>query len=223
MHMSPSRRVLNSRRRVLAGLAVLTLTTIAAACGDDDDDRAAAPPTSTTTPASPTTEVVSTDEHDGPVNPCDPSAPEDALALEGDRPAPDAVLVEVTAVDHEFLGIEPSYEPGQYGFRMTNEGDEVHEMAVLRIRDGETRTLDELLQLPESEAQQVTTYLGGAVACPGQTADPLGLELVPGRYVAMCFIPSGLTPDVPSTAEGFDGLGAPHFAQGMATEFRVDP
>ena len=213
-------------RLLAAGLTVVALGAAAAGCGDDDIDTAATTAASrtaasTTAASANDAQEADAEEHEGPVNPCDPGAPADALALEGAHASSDATIVEVTAVDHEFQGLDDSYPPGDYGFRMTNQGAEIHEMAVVRINDDETRSLDELIQLPEEEAQQVTEYLGGTVACPGQTAEALGIQLTPGRYVMLCFIPTGLTPDVPSTEEAFEVLGPPHFTQGMVTEIHV--
>lgn len=41
----------------------------------------------------------------------------------------------------------------------------------------------------------------------------------PGRYVAVCFIPVGTTPETPP--EDFENLGPPHALQGMVAEFEV--
>ena len=202
------------RRRTRLAFVAVTIALVGAAavgCGDDDDA------------ASPTTDAQATDgaEHNGPINPCAPGAPADASALEGEEASPQATIVEVTAIDHEFEGVEASYRQGDYGFRMTNRGREVHEMAVIRINDGESRAVEELLALPEEQSEQVTEYIGGTVACPGETADALGVQMAPGRYALLCFIPTGLTPDVPSSKEAFEELGPPHFTRGMVAEIQV--
>ncbi|MGH9152621.1 MAG: hypothetical protein ACRD03_09535, partial [Acidimicrobiales bacterium] len=202
-----------SRRLLLAAVVLTLLAAVVGACGDGDSDGRA-------TSATPATGDVDSQEHDGPVNPCAPDAPADATALEGDPASATANIVEVTAVDHEFQGVDASYPAGDYGFRMTNRGREAHEMAMIRVNDGETRSVEELLDLPEDEAEQVTHYIGGSVACPGETAETLGVQMTPGRYMLLCFIPTGLTPDVPSSEAAFEELGPPHFAQGMVTEIR---
>lgn len=208
-HIRPS--AVQRMRLLSLAVTVVVLVAVAAGCGDNDEQ------------ASTTTEAQAADsaEHDGPINPCTPDAPEDARALEGEKASPEATIIEVSAVDHEFQGLEASYPQGDYGFRMTNTGREVHEMAVIRIKDGEARSVEELLELTEEESDQVTEYIGGTVACPGETADALGVQMTPGRYALLCFIPTGLTPDVPSSEEAFEELGPPHFTRGMAKEIQI--
>jgi hypothetical protein len=52
------------------------------------------------------------------------------------------------------------------------------------------------------------------------------LQLEPGRYAAVCFLPQGATPELMAQMEGPDsslpdGAGPPHFTHGMAQEFEV--
>lgn len=198
------------QRRLLIALAVMALGT-AAACGGDDSDNT----------ATPTSTADESAQHEGPINPCAADAPPDATALEGEAASSTATIIEVTAVDHEFQGVDATYPEGDYGFQMTNRGREAHEMAVIRIRDGETRPVEELLELSDEESEEVMEYIGGTVACPGETAESLGVAMTVGRYVMLCYIPTGLTSDVPSSEEAYEELGPPHFSQGMVTEIRV--
>lgn len=152
-------------------------------------------------------------------NPCDPNAPAEASALEGERPKEGATVVGVTGVEFAFQGVQDQYPAGSYGFELTNSGQEAHEMAVVKVKAGETRSAAEIMQLPEAEQEQVAEYLGGSVACPGKKADALGLELENGRYSMICFIPVGLTPEI--RKENADDLGPPHFTEGMVKDFTV--
>ena len=45
-------------------------------------------------------------------------------------------------------------------------------------------------------------------------------ELEPGRYVALCFIPVGATPDAMASGAALDE-GQPHAMHGMVAEFQV--
>lgn len=92
-------------------------------------------------------------------------------------------------------------------------------MAVVKVKEGETRPIADIMQLPEEEQEQAAEYIGGTVACPGKTAEALGLTLEPGRYSMICFIPVGLTPEV--RKEGAEELGPPHFSRGMVKDFTV--
>lgn len=106
----------------------------------------------------------------------------------------------------------------------------------MRLPDGETRTATELLALPEAELRPA---LGGPpaavlVAPPGEagfTALGDGTLTQRGRYLLVCFIPTGADPPTflaavaaarssggpPSSVPG----GAPHFTAGMYAELTV--
>jgi hypothetical protein len=126
--------------------------------------------------------------------------------------------VDVTAKNYEFQGIPETVDAGAALFRLSNGGTEWHEMTLFKINEGEQRPLDELLALPEEEAQALATPVGGAFA-PPEAGDFAAVDLEPGRYAAVCFIPVGATPDVIEGGQEPDG--APHFTEGMAHEFEV--
>jgi hypothetical protein len=128
--------------------------------------------------------------------------------------------VDVMMQDYSFSGMPAEIEKGTTAFSLTNDGQELHEFAVLRLK-GET-TLDDLLQLPEDASEKelgklVAEVPGGGFAFPGESDVALITLKRPGRYVAMCFIPVGTTPD--AAEDG--GSGPPHFTQGMTAEFEV--
>lgn len=155
-------------------------------------------------------------------NPCGPDGP--GVTEEDLPPAPegDAEVVQVTAVDYAFQGVDDTYAAGQYGFEFRNDGDELHEMVVFRIDEEEQRPVEELLQLPQEEAQGLVEQVTGSFACPGEEAPrAVAADLTePGRYAMVCFVPTGFTAEVedPATLEDAE----PHFAQGMYTEFTVE-
>ena len=157
--------------------------------------------------------------------------------------------IEVTAVDYAFEGLPETIEAQTTGFALTNGGGEVHELAVMRINDGVDQSIEELLELPEEEAETMVEFVGGVFAEPGE-GDTAFLRLEPGRYAALCFLPVGSTSmevleqaeaaaseapsapagDAPTAAaspapgasEGQPQLGPPHFTQGMTAEFTVE-
>jgi len=116
---------------------------------------------------------------------------------------------DVTAVDYAFEGLPETLPAGPVSFALTNEGTEEHEMIVVRRNDGETRPVEELLELPEAEVEGVVTFTGATFAPPGDTGY-LAADLEAGGYVAVCFIPVGGADD-----------GPPHFTEGMVAEFEV--
>lgn len=119
----------------------------------------------------------------------------------------------VTATDHEYAGAPSTLPAATRAFTLSNEGEEIHELAVVRINDGVTLTIDEVLALPMEQAMQMVTPAASAFAGPGGS-DTTFAELTPGRYGLLCFIPEGSVPPA-------EGEGPPHFTLGMKAEFTV--
>jgi hypothetical protein len=159
------------------------------------------------------------DDHMAPdVNPCGPDGDGTLPGMEADMPADDATAVTITAKDYEFAGTDALAAGGTFAVTFTNEGKELHELMVMRVPDDETRSLDELLA--DESAGEDFTPVGSSFACPGATAEPAAVDLSEsGRYVIVCFIPTGAMPDTP--IEDFEHLGAPHAMNGMAVEITV--
>lgn len=122
--------------------------------------------------------------------------------------------VEVTAADYEYTGLPDSLATGETAVTLTNEGEEFHEVAILRVNDGVTETTDELLALPMEESLAKVTVKGITFADPGGSDTSFIRFDEPGSYIAVCFIPEGTTPDA-------EGSGPPHFVLGMLAEFTV--
>lgn len=157
---------------------------------------------------------------DAAINPCSPEAPPEEIALEGSPAADGATLHDVVAVEYAFTGVPSTLPPGPHGFRLSTEGEELHELALVRLDDD--RPLDVLLDLPEDEQEGVVEYIGGVAACPGTTSpEPLGADLEPGRYALVCYVPVGTTPDLrgDELLEAYEN--PPHYARGMTTEVTV--
>lgn len=160
-------------------------------------------------------------------------------AAQGEATAPEGSVLEVTGVEYAFQGLPTSLPAGtELGF--TNTGAEVHELVLLRVADDTTETLEELLAM-EAEGRDpmeegLVEFIGGEplFAAPSTTAEgtlPLERE---GRYVALCFIPQGLTDmslleslgpdtdpaDAPPEVQALMA-NPPHLALGMIQEFTV--
>ena len=131
-------------------------------------------------------------------------------------------VVDVTATEYEFEGVPDTLEADLTAFRLTNEGEELHEILIIAIPDDLDETVTEFFDRvdalfeagDEAAAMELITFTAGAVAPPGGT--DVGItELEPGRYVAICFIPVG------STSDEEEGDGPPHYHEGMLSEFTV--
>jgi hypothetical protein len=123
-------------------------------------------------------------------------------------------VVKVTGNEYTFQGIPGSLKPGITIFELTNTGAELHEASIVRIKGKEP--VHELLDLPEKQLEKKVTFLGTGFAEQGGT-DHAYVDLKPGRYAAVCFLPVGSTDE----ASAESSQGAPHAAEGMVAEFTV--
>jgi hypothetical protein len=128
----------------------------------------------------------------------------------------------VKASNYQFNGLPREVAAGPAVVTFENTANEFHEIVMFRINDGVTENLGELLALPEDEATTKVTQAGSAFAAPGETGYT-ALDLAPGRYAAVCFLPKGATPEAMAEMEssGSEPTGKPHFMLGMAQEFEV--
>ena len=143
----------------------------------------------------------------------------------------------VTAADYSFQKLPKEVDAGTE-LKLTNASTkEVHEMVVFRIPDGERRSVQELVNLPES--QQEAIFGSGQpamvlVAPPKGGGDMIkavgdGKLTEAGRYAVVCFIPVGADPQAylaaaqgpPSDGPPPGGGGPPHVAQGMYGQITV--
>jgi hypothetical protein len=147
-------------------------------------------------------------------------------------------VIEVTGVDYAFTGVPETVPSGPIGMRFTNgtDAEEQHEFIIFKKADGDTRSAEEILNDPASQEQGPGEFAGAVFATPGTTAGTF-LDLAPGDYIAVCFIPVGsgehempdgsmedggedqATDDQAPEEEGESG--PPHFTQGMVAEFSV--
>ena len=132
----------------------------------------------------------------------------------------DVEPVEVTADEYAFEGFPETVPAGTALVALSNAGTEYHEVALMRIADGETRSIEELLALPEEEVGTVVTSAGFVFAPPGQ-ASYVTADLEPGRYAALCFVPVGATPEALESGAALDEADM-HAMHGMVAEFEVE-
>jgi hypothetical protein len=130
-----------------------------------------------------------------------------------------AGTAELIATEYQFTGQSAEYPAGRNGFTLVNEGAEAHELLILRKGDGVDLSLEELMELPESEAETMTTYVGGVFVGPPGDSGVLVAGFEPGNYIAVCTIPAGTI--VNGDGSFTEGTGEPHVMLGMSFEFTV--
>lgn len=120
--------------------------------------------------------------------------------------------------DFAFVNV-PEFAAGKTTLQVTNSGSQPHEMIVLRLRGISADQLLEILSAPPPPPGEAPPppppgpppfeFVGGIQAfMPGETTW-ITLDLSPGEYVVVCFIPSPLHE------------GAPHLALGMNHAFTI--
>ena len=128
-------------------------------------------------------------------------------------------VIDVTATDYAYDGIPADAEAGKTLIRITNDGTEYHEVVLQRVHAGETRSVEEILALPEQEGGDLLDYQGNVIAPPG-LGNWTVVDLTVGRHVALCFFPTGATPEALQSGQ-VDDTAPPHAMQGMFAEMQV--
>jgi hypothetical protein len=127
-----------------------------------------------------------------------------------------AAAVSVEMREFAYVGIPERVAPGPQVWRVTTTGEQPHELALLRVPDG--TTFDQIMTAlatppdatPEPGGLAFTDLVpigGVGYLSPGRTAWAV-LDLAPGTYAALCFVPDRET-------------GMPHAAMGMIAVFDV--
>jgi uncharacterized cupredoxin-like copper-binding protein len=195
-----------------AGALAVTLAFAATACASGTASPAASAAASPAASASASAAAPS----DG-----SPSASASASASASGSASAD---ITVTAVDFAFENV-PAEIPSGATLALTNSGQEVHEMVVVRKLPTTTQSFEELLAMPQDQALGLVQDIGVAFAEPGATSAEVVTTGEAGDYLMVCFIPAGTTslPSIdPASSEMPSlGTGAPHFTLGMVKEFTV--
>ena len=132
-----------------------------------------------------------------------------ALAPRPARPHATPPLVTVVATDYR-LALPDTLRAGATRFRIVDEGREPHHLLLVRLAPGRTAAdLAAALRNPGPPPRWAELVGGPNAAGPGDTSLTATVRLRPGRYAALCMIPS------PN--------GVPHAAKGMISDLVVTP
>jgi len=158
----------------------------------------------------------------------DSSEPADTTTTTAE--APEVTTISVTARDYEFEGVPDTIAAGSTISLTTEDGGEPHEFVAVLVPETETRSLEELIELPQAELEAlfaeepplVTIAFPGSTDQPGPVVGD-GTLTEPGRYLYLCTFPQGTTVDDVANAEGpLQGDTPPHFVLGMVGELTVE-
>lgn len=202
-------------RSIRTAASVLVLALGLVACGSDDDADETASASASASEDAETTDDTEAEDDAAASGICADLPP----AEEG---AEGATRTAVIAKDYAFAAVEALALGGQQAVSLINEGEELHELNIVRIAPEETRSLEQIIQESAgSDAPPATiTPVAMGIACPGERTVFNADLSQPGRYAAVCFIPVGTTADADPEGEP---SGPPHAAEGMFAEFTVAP
>lgn len=122
--------------------------------------------------------------------------------------APEADVT-VQMVDFAFA-LPPGIQAGQQTWEVVNAGQQLHHMVLFKLNEG--ATMDDVTAFLESEEGPPPGEEAGYVGILSpDLSNYIELNLTPGEYVAICFMPDHLG----------DATGQPHFMRGMMQSFTV--
>jgi uncharacterized cupredoxin-like copper-binding protein len=105
------------------------------------------------------------------------------------------------------IAVPDKVQAGSQVWKVTNNGPEPHEFGLVRMEDGKTaQDFQAFMQNPNG--QPPFSSVGGLGALAPNTSGWVNLDLKPGTYVALCFVPDPKT-------------GKSHAELGMVTSFTV--
>jgi plastocyanin len=154
---------------------------------------------------------------------------DEAAATTTTQPAEE---VSVTARDYAFDGIPAQIDAGSKLTLKNASAKEVHEVIAVKLPESENRPVADLVGLPQADLEKLMSETATVlVALPnsdGMAVEGDGTLADAGRYMFVCFIPTGADPAAyqaaiqnpqggPPNVSG----GPPHATQGMLTEATV--
>jgi uncharacterized cupredoxin-like copper-binding protein len=119
------------------------------------------------------------------------------------EPSAESFQFDVTSVDFGYELAADEVPAGTVDVVQTNEGEEEHQVTLIRLDEGQTP--DQLRQVIADEGDDAldpSVFAGGTNSIPAGESNSAVVNLTPGEYVAYCFIPD-------------------HAAQGMVEPFTV--
>ncbi len=130
-------------------------------------------------------------------------------AAAGTKVALAAQIPEITikAADYSFEAPD-QIEAGLVKVNLVNDGQEPHHAQIVRLNDGVTlEQFQAALQEGEAAAFPLIAFVGGPGLVDPGLSSQVTLDLTPGQYMLLCFVPSH--------------DGTPHLAKGMVRPLEV--
>jgi hypothetical protein len=99
--------------------------------------------------------------------------------------------LDVTGIEYEFQGLPKTLPAGNVSIRFTDNGAELHELEVFRVKSKDS--VKKIVGLSEKEQGKKIDEVGITFASQGQTSYTIADLSKPGRYGVVCHLPVGST------------------------------
>jgi hypothetical protein len=115
--------------------------------------------------------------------------------------------VTMTIADYSFA-TDTALTAGRQMVKVVNNGPQSHEVTVIKLDSA--KTLDDFMKFAQTYKGELPAHpVGGITSVKAGTTNYFEVNLSPGNYVLICFVPD--TKD-----------GKPHFAHGMVQQFTIN-
>ena len=135
------------------------------------------------------------------------TAPLEVVAATGPTAQEVAADVTITLTDYNFRLSSP-LTPGSHVIRVENAGPQPHELVLVRIAEGKTVKDIEVWEKGGEKGLPPVSALGGIAPMMAKESGQFTVELTPGDYAFICFVP-----DMKD--------GKPHLSHGMVKSIKV--
>jgi hypothetical protein len=116
--------------------------------------------------------------------------------------------VEMVLTDYAF-GLSAPLTAGWHEIHVVNQAEQPHEVVLIRLAEGATGLSFPAWAEGGMKGPPPATLIGGITAIAKGTGASFPVELTPGNYALICFVPDAAD-------------GKPHFVHGMVQEFTIN-
>lgn len=128
--------------------------------------------------------------------------------------------VDVTGIEYEFQGLPKTLPAGKVAFKFTDNGAELHELDVFRVKGKDS--VKKIVGLSEKEQRKKIDEIAITFASQGQTSYTIADMSKPGRYGAVCHLPVGSTSEQAARAAEKKRDHKSHAQEGMLATITVE-
>ena len=127
--------------------------------------------------------------------------------------------VDVAGIEYEFQGLPKAVPAGNVAIRFTDNGAELHELDIFRVKSKDS--VKTIVGLSEKEQRKKVEEVASTFATQGQTSYAIADLSKPGRYGVVCHLPVGSTTEQAAEQAGKKHAKS-HAQEGMYATITVE-